>query len=216
MGEVRFVASPDHESPTDANGDNVYDIVVHANDGVHDVTQSVSITLTFPTRRSSDLTSATTASEDENTAATNVVYTIAATDPDTVGTRSYSISGTDASQFSVDASTGEVRFVASTGRENARTPDTQKVHMLSSHANDSVHDVTQSVSITVHDLTNATPSPYTTLFRSEDENTAATNVVYTIAATDPDTVGTRSYSISGTDASQFSVDASTGEVRFVA
>jgi Ca2+-binding RTX toxin-like protein len=45
-GEVKFLLSPDYEAPADSNADNVYDIVVHANDGVHDVTQAVAITVT--------------------------------------------------------------------------------------------------------------------------------------------------------------------------
>jgi Ca2+-binding RTX toxin-like protein len=38
--------SPDHEAPTDAGGNNVYDITVHASDGIHDTTQAVAITVT--------------------------------------------------------------------------------------------------------------------------------------------------------------------------
>ena len=30
---MKFIASPDFEAPTDAKRDNVYDIVVQANDG---------------------------------------------------------------------------------------------------------------------------------------------------------------------------------------
>src|SRR5262249_33468026 len=45
-GEVRFLASPDYENPTDANTNNAYLIVVHANDTIHDTTQGVIITVT--------------------------------------------------------------------------------------------------------------------------------------------------------------------------
>lgn len=45
-GEVRFVASPDFEAPTDAGGNNVYDLIVHANDGANDSTKAVAITVT--------------------------------------------------------------------------------------------------------------------------------------------------------------------------
>ncbi len=37
---------PDFENPADADANNVYQITVHANDGVHDVTQNVAITVT--------------------------------------------------------------------------------------------------------------------------------------------------------------------------
>src|SRR4051812_49964879 len=45
-GEVRFLASPDYEAPADTRANNVYDIVVHANDGLHDMTQAVAISVT--------------------------------------------------------------------------------------------------------------------------------------------------------------------------
>src|SRR4029077_5412409 len=45
-GEVTFKVSPNFEAPGDAGGNNVYDITVHANDGLHDVTKAVAITVT--------------------------------------------------------------------------------------------------------------------------------------------------------------------------
>jgi hypothetical protein len=45
-GEVTFAASPDVNAPDDDDGDNVYDIIVHANDGSLDTQKSVSITVT--------------------------------------------------------------------------------------------------------------------------------------------------------------------------
>jgi hypothetical protein len=44
-GEVTFKVSPDFETPTDAGGNNVYDIVVHAVNGADDVTRNVAITV---------------------------------------------------------------------------------------------------------------------------------------------------------------------------
>src|SRR4029077_17353564 len=43
-GEVTFKVSPNFEAPGDAGGNNVYDITVHANDSLHDVTKAVAIT----------------------------------------------------------------------------------------------------------------------------------------------------------------------------
>lgn len=45
-GEIRFVASPDYEAPGDLNGDNIYHVTVHANDGIFDSTQDVQISVT--------------------------------------------------------------------------------------------------------------------------------------------------------------------------
>src|SRR5439155_6795896 len=68
-GAVTFKVAPDFEAPTDAGADNVYDIVVHANDGVHDTTQAVAITRTEERRVGTESSSAATAGEGEKAAA---------------------------------------------------------------------------------------------------------------------------------------------------
>ena len=45
-GALSFLASPDFETPGDAGGDNVYDIIVTASDGTNSTDQSVAITVT--------------------------------------------------------------------------------------------------------------------------------------------------------------------------
>src|SRR6185295_6087944 len=104
-GEVRFLASPNFEAPADANGDNAYQITVHANDGVHDTTKDVTISVTDTNDVAATITSGASASEAENTAASTVVYTATATDPDTVGTVSFALTGADAGLFSINSAT---------------------------------------------------------------------------------------------------------------
>ena len=100
---MTFIASPDFEAPADLNGDNVYDIVVHANDGTLDTTQAVAITVTN-VNGAPVITSAATGTEAENTAITNVVYDINATDDgENTGTLTYAITGDDAALFAVNA-----------------------------------------------------------------------------------------------------------------
>jgi len=45
-GQVRFLASPNFEAPADKGANNVYDIVVHARDGLIETTRPVAITVT--------------------------------------------------------------------------------------------------------------------------------------------------------------------------
>ncbi|MFP9135964.1 DUF5801 repeats-in-toxin domain-containing protein [Devosia sp. XGJD_8] len=46
-GALRFVSAPDHENPTDAGGNNVYDVVVQASDGKGGLdTQTIAVTVT--------------------------------------------------------------------------------------------------------------------------------------------------------------------------
>ncbi|HXJ01237.1 MAG TPA: cadherin domain-containing protein, partial [Micropepsaceae bacterium] len=219
-GEVRFLASPDFEAPADANHDNVYDIVVHANDGVHDVTQNVAVTVTDVTEILIPpvFTSGTTASEAENSAATNVVYTASATDTNPL---TYSLSsGGDNALFSINATTGEVRFLASPDYENPSDAGNNNVYDIVVHANDSVNDVTQNVAISVTDVNDNAPVFLSGTTASEAENTAATHVVYDANATDADGTAANNtivYSLSsGGDNALFSINAATGEVRFLA
>ena len=47
-GELSFLAPPDFETPTDANGDNVYVVTVQASDGAGGTaTQTISVTVTM-------------------------------------------------------------------------------------------------------------------------------------------------------------------------
>jgi hypothetical protein len=45
-GEARFNASPDYEAALDLDRDNVYDVVVHANNGLDVVMQAIEISIT--------------------------------------------------------------------------------------------------------------------------------------------------------------------------
>ena len=148
-GAVTFIASPDFEAPADLDGNNLYDIVVHANDGIHDTTQNVAITVTDVNDVAPAITSGATGSEAENTAIGNVVYQATVTDPDTVGTLTYSLSGDDASLFDIDSVTGAVTFIASPDFEAPADLGGNNVYDIVVHANDGVHDTTQNVAISV-------------------------------------------------------------------
>src|SRR6185437_17095989 len=155
-------------------------------------------------------------SEAENTAISNVVYQAAATDPDTVGTVAFSLTGDDASLFSIDSVTGEVRFLSSPNFEAPADANGDNAYQVVVHANDGVHDTTQAVTISVTDTNDVAATITSGTSASEAENTAASSVVYQATATDPDTVGSISFSLTGADAALFSIDATTGEVRFLA
>ena len=105
-GAVRFIAPPDFENPGDAGRNNVYDIVVTASDGPNDANQPVAITVTNVNDNTPSFTSDATASVTENR---TLAYTAMATDADG-DALTYSLSGTDAALFTINAATGEVRF----------------------------------------------------------------------------------------------------------
>ncbi|WP_228769400.1 putative Ig domain-containing protein [Limnohabitans sp. 2KL-3] len=211
-GMLRFLATPNFESPTDADGNNVYDIVVTATDnGALSATQAVAITVTNVNEAPS-VTSAAAASFAEN--GSGVVYTTSGTDPDASTTLSYSLSGVDAGTFNIDASTGVVRFLSAPNFESPTDTGGNNVYDILVTATDNgVLSATQAVAITVTNVNDA-PTVTSSATASFAEN--GSGVVYTASGTDPDVGTTLSYSLSGTDADLFNINSTSGVVTFKA
>ncbi len=209
-GVVRFVSAPNFEAPADAGGNNVYDVVVTATDnGSLTATKAVAITVTN-VNDAPTVTSAATTNFAENGA--GAVYTASATDPDAGATLSYSLSGTDADLFNINSSTGVVSFVSATNFEAPADADGNNVYDIVVTATDNgTLSATKAVAITVTNV-NEAPTVSSAATTSFAEN--GSGAVYTAIATDPDASTTLSYSLSGVDAALFSIDASTGVLRF--
>ncbi len=207
-GAVTFKSSPNYEAPGDAGGNNVYDVNVSASDGTNTTTQAVAITVTN-VNEAPTFTSGAAASVAEN--ATGTVYTAAATDPDAGSTITYSISGADAALFDINATTGAVTFKASPSYETPGDAGGNNVYDINVTASDGTNASTQAVAITVSDVDEA-PTFTSGAAASVAEN--ATGTVYTAVATDADAGATLTYSLTGTDAALFDINATTGAVTF--
>ena len=109
-GNVTFVLAPDYEAPGSLAGTNSYSFTVTADDGTDTATQAVTVNVTdvydnvIPTF---DFESVSTAAA-ENIDSSVVVHQVYATDADG-DTLTYSLTGADASYFSVSA-LGAVTF----------------------------------------------------------------------------------------------------------
>ena len=152
-GEVRFRAAPDFEVPGDADRDNVYDITVTASDGTNRTEQAVAITVTNENDNAPTFTSPATVSVAENQVA---AYEAAATDADGDSLR-YSLSGTDAALFTIDANTGEVRFMAAPDFEAPGDDDGDNVYDITVTASDGDNSANHNVAITVTDINELVP-----------------------------------------------------------
>ena len=210
-GVVSFNEAPDAENPDDANGDNIYDIIVTASDntgGTPDTTQAVAITVTGVNEDAPSFTSDATARVAENQTA---AYTAIATDADGDSLR-YSLSGTDAALFTINETTGEVSFIAPPDFENPDDAGRNNVYDITVTASDDTNDTNHDVAITVTNVNDNTP-----LFTSPDSADVEENqtLAYTAMATDGDG-DTLTYSLSGTDAALFTINETTGEVSFIA
>ena len=158
-------------------------------------------------------TSATREVAENSAAGTNVGPAITATDPDTGDTLTYSLSGTDAASFTIDASTGQITTVANVNYDY----ESKSSYSLTVDASDA-GGLSASIAVTVN-LTNVNEAPAfapTSATREVAENSAAgVNVGVAVVATDPDD-DSLTYSLSGTDASSFTIGASTGQITTVA
>ena len=119
-GVLEFISAPDFENPTDANGDNIYNVRVTVTDGSLSDMQAIAVTVIgdndFPDITSNGGGSDATVVVPENQ---TTVTTVTATDPDVDDTLTYSISGgVDAARFTINSTTGVLSFVTAPDFEN--------------------------------------------------------------------------------------------------
>ncbi|MCW1381903.1 cadherin [Novosphingobium sp. KCTC 2891] len=216
-GALSFVNAPNFEAPTDAGANNVYDVIVTASDGTLIDTQALAVTVTnvneapIITSNGGGATAAVSVAEN-----TTAVTTVTSTDPE--GTAlAYSISGgADAGRFNINATTGALSFKSAPNFEAPADAGANNVYDVIVTASDGSLTDTQAIAVTV---TNGNEAPIITsngggasASLSVAENTTA---VTTVTSTDPEGTA-RTYSLSGTDAALFAIDAATGALRFIA
>ena len=208
---------PDYENPADTDGNNTYRVEITVTDtagATAVITQEITIT---DAQDAPVIHSANTADTDENS---TTVLTVTASDQDKnpADTLSFTISGgDDADLFTIDATTGELRFKTAPDFETPLDKNTDNTYELEISVDDGQGNVvSQLIAVTVHDVNDAPvfAKPELTIEAEENQTT-----VTTVSATDADTLpspDTLSYAIvAGDDAALFSIDATTGELRFV-
>ena len=201
-GVVTFTTAPDFETKSS------YSFVATVNDGTTTTNQNVTITIsdvneTIPDTSNPIFTSASTFSVAENQTSG---FTATATDTSSI---IYSISGgTDASAFSINPTSGVVTF------NTAPDYETKNSYFLIVTATDSSNNTqTQNVTVNVTDINETIPDTTPPTFTSNTSFNVAENQTsgFTAIATDSSAI---TYSISGTDASAFSINPTSGVVTF--
>ena len=147
----------------------------------------------------------------ENSAAATVVGTVSATDPDTATTLTYSLSGVDSDKFVINASSGQITVAANA---NLNFEVTNQFSLTAS-VTDGTLIATAGVTINVTNV-NETPvfAPPSYTFTLA-ENSATGTAVGTVAATDPEN-NTLTFTLTGTNASYFAINASSGAITVAA
>ena len=206
-GELKTKAVLDYETK------NAYTVTVTVSDGrlADKIVVTINVTDVHENRAPvfTEGTS-TIRSVAENTAADeNIGTAVSATDPDD-DTLTYSLTGTDASSFSLDSSSGQLKTKAALDHE---TKDNYSVTISVSDADNATDSITVTISVT--DINDAPVfSGADPIIRAIAENvTSGQNIGSPISATDEDAGTTLTYTLSGTDAAAFNVDSRSGRLQ---
>ena len=219
-GQLKTGASLDYENKS------TYTVTITASDGK----RTVSIAVTISVSDVDELPEETPVVEDvsannapmftDGETATRMVVedtpsgvdigdAVSATDADG-HTLTYTLAGTDADKFSIDSTTGQLRTEAPLDYE------TKSTYTVTITASDGTDETTITVTINVINKTeNRAPvfTAGTSTSLSIAENTGSgVDIGSAVSATDADG-NTLSYSLGGTDASSFSIDSTTGQIR---
>ncbi len=153
--------------------------------------------------------SATSRTVAENTGAGMIIGdAVAATDADN-DTLIYTLSGTDASSFDIDRTSGQLKTRVTLDYEAKAT------HTVTIMVSDDSDSASITVTITVSNVNEAAPvfSEGSATSRTVVENTGAgKNIGGTVVATDSDS-DTLTYTLSGADASSFDIDRTSGQLK---
>ena len=209
-GALTFLAAPDFEAPTDSGADNVYEVVLSAEDASNNIsTQSVAVTVLNLDDTAPVLSGATTTSVPENQTALETYTADEAVTWAVVG-------GPDQAKFTIHATTGALSFVAAPDFEAPSDAGTNNVYDVVLEATDGAGNKTQrTVAVTVTDLDDVAPG-ITGPSGSVGAATSATSVtegtpaVYSFAASE----GVTWALVGGADQAKFAIDPATGALRF--
>jgi lysophospholipase L1-like esterase len=197
-GALRFVTAPDFEAPTDAGGDNVYNVTVTVSDGAGGAdAQYLAVTVTdvaseppppppnvAPVITSNGGGANAAVTVNENTTA---VTTVAVTDADGPS-RTFVLSGADAARFQIDQGTGALRFVTAPDFEVPTDVGSNNVYNVTVTVNDGAGGSdAQDLAVTVADVTEGPPPPPSSNFivNGDFEQNSLSNSGWTFADTVP-------------------------------
>ena len=195
-GELRFNASPDYETPRDADTNNVYMITVKADDGTYTDTRDVTIRVTDVDEEPRTILGPSDVDYAENDTGPVETYTLSGVN---AATATWTLDGPDADAFTIRG--GVLLFKIPPDFE------TKTTYMVTIEADDGTEMDSLDVTVTVTDVDEALTTisgPSNTDYAEND-----TDDVATFTAMDPE--GTAiSWTLEGTDAGVF--DISNGGV----
>ena len=231
-GELSFSIQPDFENPADTASNNMYEIVLEAEDdnaqggktGTKTGTYNVIVTVT-----NVDETPEITTTAASHTAPSFMEIEYDATTADLVvadydgrdeegQTISWSRTGTDTGDFTIDSSTGVLSFAQRPNFEMPADGGADNVYNVTVRARDTASNTRElEVVVTVADVNERpdidedTVSSYVEV---EYDFTGTRPDVHTFTATDYDDGDTFAWSLLGTDAAHLEIGATSGVLTF--
>ena len=190
---------------------NTYTLLIEVTDSGGNITSKdivVEIENVGPTF---SLSSIDTVDKIENTATTEVIHTASAIGE---GTIIYTLSGDDADDFGIHVTRGELTFRASPDHESPADEDMNNVYNIIIIATAIGEPTNMNFTINVTDVPIGFANSTTNI--TVNENTDITTVVYQANVLNPDASDTDmiTYALSGDDAANFDINASSGEIAF--
>ncbi|MDA9094719.1 tandem-95 repeat protein, partial [Gammaproteobacteria bacterium] len=204
-GVIAFNSSPSFASPTDTDGDNVYEFTVKADDSVNTATKSGTVTVLETNDPPVFNGLESSYSVEENTVE---VVTVSASDPDG-NAITFSLSGEDADDFNITTG-GVLSFAATSDYENPSDDNTNNVYQINVVISDGSNEVAQAISITVTDVSEAPEFVGLPAVFPLEEND---NTVLTLEVVDPEGDEISDITMSGVDADLFLLGGN-GFLRF--
>ena len=205
-GVLTFVDVPDFENPTDADGDNVYEVTVVATDDDGHI-DSLAVTVTVTDVNEGPVVSGLQGlSFTENQATDRVLAIYGAIDPEDPSAviSRWSLSGRDGGDFTVSEG-GELSFRRVPDFERPADSGRDNVYEFSVRASDGRNYGYLPVVVTVEDV-NEAPVITTTSRTSFSYRENGTATIYTFSAADPEG-GAITWSTGGADGDDFAIIA---------
>ena len=204
------------KAPLDFETKSSYTVTIIATDGADSATITVTINVSNTSENSAPVFiagSSTTRSIAENTGSgVDIGSAVSASDVDD-DTLTYTLGGTDASSFSIDSTSGQLRTSAALDYESVSS---YTVTITADDGNGGTDTITVTINITDVDKVPSNSSPVfnegSSTSRSVLENTGSgSDIGSAVSATDDDG-DTLAYSLGGPDAASFSIDSSTAQL----
>ena len=215
-GELSFKQAPNYESSQDQNQDNTYELNISASDPFATTSLEFSVSVIDSNDEAPQVPSpeVSTAHAISEITLDSLIYTVEASDADADDVLTYSLSGSDASHFNLNPTSGELRFTTLPSFEQPQDSNGDNIYDLEISVSDTAANSTSfELVVTVVDDIGSAPEFDVTSTSVEFPENQTDLLVYAANATDPDG-DPITYSLTGIDSAHFNLDSANGELSF--